>query len=208
MSRRQVKNFIQLNIGLILLALVGVLAFEPARVTPGGVYSISMLLFELFGGGADASYHIARLSFILNIPLIAYSYVRFGRGYLEKAIYAVFAFNAFTSIIPSIINYYGLEGYRTEDPIVAAVVGGILMGICVGMAITAGGNTGGTDIVAQIINDIFPLISVGTALIIINALIILGSLSIFGASRALMSVLSIFLVGISLDGYIYLFGKK
>jgi len=88
-----------LNVALATLAIIGIVGFEPAKIVPGGVYGISLILVKkLFGNNVDSSYYTGRFSFFFNIPLISYGYVKFGKEYLKKTAYAALGFPIMTMV--------------------------------------------------------------------------------------------------------------
>lgn len=197
-NKREIRNFLILNFGLILLALTSVFLFTPSRLTPGGLYSVSLIIFNLLGLEQRASTSIGIIAFLLNIPLLAYMWKKFGRETFLKNTYGALFFPIFIIIIDKVIQFFGLNIVQ-PNVYLTAILGGILQGVSIGIAIGAKGSTGGTDIIALIINGFLPFISIGRAIILINTLILLSALFIFGLLKAILSLIAIFLTGYFVD---------
>jgi len=128
---------------------------------------VSSLLFYAFHFRVGLSY------LIMNSLLILLGIKALGRSFGVKTIYATVVLSLFLSL---------LEGVVTE-PIVdenfmSAVVGGILAGVGVGLAISQGGSTGGTDIIAMMIHK-HRNISPGRILLYLDIIIISSSYLVF-----------------------------
>lgn len=206
-NKKTIINFLMLNFGLILLALTSVILFTPTNLTPGGLYSVSLIIFNLLGLVQRASTSVGIIAFLLNIPLLAYMWKKFGRESFLKNSYGALFFPIWIIIVDNIIQFLGFN-ISQPNIYLTSILGGILQGAAIGIAIGAKGSTGGTDIIALIINNFLPFISVGRAIILINILIILSSFFIFGTLKALLSILSIFLTGYFVDLILKYFFKK
>lgn len=156
-----------ITFGLFVNALAWTVFLIPAEITGGGITGVSSLLFYAFDFRVGLSY------LIMNSLLILLGIKSLGRSFGVKTIYATVVLSLFLSF---------LEGVITE-PIVdenfmSAVVGGILAGVGVGLAISQGGSTGGTDIIAMMVNK-HRNISPGRILLYLDIIIISSSYLVF-----------------------------
>jgi len=156
-----------ITFGLFVNALGWTVFLIPAEITGGGITGVSSLLFYAFHFRVGLSY------LIMNSLLILVGIKSLGRSFGVKTIYATLVLSLFLSL---------LEGVVTE-PIVdenfmSAVVGGILAGVGVGLAISQGGSTGGTDIIAMMVNK-HRNISPGRILLYLDIIIISSSYLVF-----------------------------
>lgn len=88
----------------------------------------------------------------------------------------------------------------TEDLIIAAIFGGILYGVGIGISFAAGGSTGGTDIIGRIIQKKVSFIPIGKMLLLIDGIIILVSLVVFkNIELTLYGIISLFISSYSID---------
>jgi uncharacterized membrane-anchored protein YitT (DUF2179 family) len=156
-----------ITIGLFINALGWTVFLIPAEITGGGMTGVSSLLFYAFKFKVGLSY------LLMNGVLLLLGIKVLGKSFGIKTVYATLILSLFLSL---------LEGIVTE-PIVdenfmSAVIGGIMAGAGVGLAISQGGSTGGTDIIALMINK-NRNISPGKILLYLDIIIITSSYFIF-----------------------------
>ncbi|MGM0496568.1 MAG: YitT family protein [Bacteroidota bacterium] len=161
------KSYAIITFGLFINAIGWTVFLIPAKITGGGLTGASSLLFYAF------EFHVGATYLIINGLLIIASIRFLGKSFGLKTIFATVVLSLFLSL---------LEGIVTE-PIVdehfmSAVVGGILAGAGVGLAISQGGSTGGTDIIAMMINK-HKNISPGKILLYLDIIIISSSFFVF-----------------------------
>jgi len=156
-----------ITFGLFVNALGWTVFLIPAEITGGGMTGVSSLFFYAFDFRVGLSY------LVMNTLLILLGLKILGRSFGIKTVYATLVLSFFLSL---------LEGIVTE-PIVdehfmSAVVGGILAGVGVGLAISQGGSTGGTDIIAMMVNK-NRNISPGRIILYLDIIIISSSYLVF-----------------------------
>ena len=161
------KSYAIITFGLFINAIGWTVFLIPAKITGGGLTGVSSLLFYAF------EFHVGATYLLMNGLLIILSIRFLGKSFGLKTIFATAVLSLFLSL---------LEGIVTE-PIVdehfmSAVVGGILAGAGVGLAISQGGSTGGTDIIAMMINK-HKNISPGKILLYLDIIIISSSFFVF-----------------------------
>lgn len=195
---RQIRIFILLNLFIISVAFAALIFIIPSKITSGGFMSLALLIHHFLGFSYRAGFNVGLLSFLLNIPLLIYSYIYFGKDYFYKSCYGTLALPFFVSIIDKILDISNIHLVEI-NPYLSTVIGSIMYGIGIGGVLVLGGSTGGTDIVAKIVNRYFKKVSIGRAIIISNSIILALSLSIFGLKRALLSAFVIFMNGNIID---------
>jgi uncharacterized membrane-anchored protein YitT (DUF2179 family) len=151
-----------------LLTAVAWTAFLiPAKITGGGITGVSTLIFYASGFPLGISY------LIINSILILFAIKILGRDFGVKTVFSVIVMSALFSV---------LQQYITKpivnDTFLSTVLGGILGGAGIGIVFSQGGSTGGTDIVAMIINK-YRNISPGRIILYIDVFIIASSYLIF-----------------------------
>lgn len=182
-SFNEVKNAV---ITLILLAIGSSLAavsleefLVPNTILDGGITGISMIVNKLTGVS------LSIFVIIFNIPFLAVGYKQLGKRFLVKASYSMVIFSimlkAFHNIQPI-----------TQDELLATVFGGVLLGVGVGMVLRSGGCLDGTETVAILISK-KTTFSVGQVVFLINVVIYTAAAFLFGADRAMYSLLTYFI---------------
>ena len=134
---------------------------------------------------------------IVNVVLFAVAFMVIGGNFGGKTIYASLGLSVIMWIIEEYFSPYAI----TQDLIIATIFGTIISAF--GMAIVFNNNssTGGTDILAKILNKFFHL-NIGTSLLIVDILITFGAAVTFGLDIGFYSMLSVIILGIAVDNFI------
>ena len=122
---------------------------------------------------------------VLNIPIFLYSYIRFGKKYIGKTGFATILLSVWLYLIP-VIDMSG------DDYMLAALFGGAFTGIGMALVLKAGATTGGTDMVAAIIQSHMRHYTVVQVMQVLDAAIVILGLYVFGLRPTLYAVVSIF----------------
>lgn len=163
-----IKEYITIVIGLSLYALAWTGFLLPHQITTGGVTGIGALLFFAKGIPVAATY------LIINLFLLIISIKIIGWKFCLRTMFGVGTLTLMLSVAQSIIK----KPLLVEEPFMACVVGGVLAGIGIGIVFTANGSTGGTDIIAMVVNK-YRNITIGRAMMYCDLLIISSSWFIF-----------------------------
>lgn len=177
---REVARMAGVLAGTTILAFSLVLFLIPNKIAPGGVSGLATVIFHL----TNVSVGLVMLA--INIPLFLIGIRRLGFNFGLRTIVAT----VFLSIVVDILQRY--LSPVTHDPLLAALYGGIIMGIGLGLAINNGGTTGGTDLAAVLLHKYLKL-SVGTTLLIIDAIVIAVAGLFFNLELAMYSALTLFI---------------
>jgi len=156
----------------------------PNHLLDGGVTGISILSAYLSG----IPFGVFLL--VLNIPFVIVGYRKFGKDFALYSSIGIVALAALTFVhIP--------HGF-TDEPILAAVFGGIFVGIGSGLVIRYGGIIDGSDTIAVLIDRV-TVFSVGEAIMVINGIIITIAGFVFGWESALYSLIAYFVAHKAID---------
>lgn len=137
----EVKSYVTILLGDLLYAIGLITFIIPARITGGGVSGICSTLYYAMKLPIGITY------FIINIGLVILAVKVLGAKFGIKTIVGMTALSLFLTIgqqlhIPAVV----------DDNFLSAVIGGILCGLGLGIILSTGGSSGGTDIIAMIIN--------------------------------------------------------
>jgi uncharacterized membrane-anchored protein YitT (DUF2179 family) len=163
-----IKEYVTILLGLALYALGWTGFLLPHQITTGGITGLAALIF--FANGLP----VAVTYFSINIVLLIISIRMFGWKFSLRTIIGVLVLTLFLSVAQKYIQKPLLVG----EPFMACVIGGLLAGAGVGMVLTANGSTGGTDIIALIINK-YRNITPGRAMLYSDLVIISSSYFLF-----------------------------
>ena len=172
---------------------VAVLTFlSPNEISPGGVTGIAILLNYLF------SLPVGLMVFVINIPILIIGFFKFGKVFILKTAVA-------TACVSVIIDFFELFIPTLKiDLILASVFGGSLMGLGISIIMLRGSTTGGVDVVAKLINERFPYLSVGKIMLLIDAVIIALSAVVYkNAQSALYSIVTLYASSKIMDLMLY-----
>ncbi len=160
-KRKNIMDYVKILFGSFIMACALMFFLIPNKVSAGGVSGISTILYHFYDWPAG----ITMLA--MNIPLFIIGVKIFGRKFGLKTLWGIIWISVFSDLINVIFKLPP----ATHDPMLAAVYGGLLLGIGLGILMKGRGTTGGSDIVARIINKYFHF-SLGTSFILIDTVII------------------------------------
>lgn len=169
---------------------------NPNQLAPGGVSGIAIVLKEIFpflpGIGA--------LILIFNIPILLLGVWKFGVKFTISTIYTVVFSSIVIDLIPSITGVKAI----TMDPMLAAVIGGALHGIAIGILFRLETTTGGTDVIIKIIRQKKPHLKTGQLYIILDLVILAASAVAFrNIEVALYAGITIYITSAVMDKALY-----
>lgn len=162
---REIKDYLVIALGMILYGIGWTVFLLPNDITTGGVPGIASIIYFATGFPVQYSY------FAVNFFLLLLSLKVLGLKFSLKTIFAVFTLTFFLSVIQKITNNLAL---LHDQPFMACILGASFCGGGIGIAFTANGSTGGTDIIAAVINK-YRDISLGRVILICDMIIISSS---------------------------------
>lgn len=174
-----IKNYILILIGSILMAVGLEIFLIPNNIIDGGIVGISIIISHLTG------LPLGLFTFILNIPFLILGYKQIGKTFAFSTLIAFTSLSIWVSFLHPV-------PVLTSDPLLAAVFGGIVLGIGVGLTIRYGGSVDGTEIVA-IILDKKTSFSIGEIVMFFNIFILGSAGLVFGWDKAMYSLMAYFI---------------
>ncbi len=187
---RELKDYLMIAIGLIFYGIGWTVFLLPNDITSGGVPGISSIVYWATGIPVQYTY------FVINAVLLALALRILGFKFCIKTIFAVFTLTFFLSIIQKLAEGTHL---LADQPFMACVLGATLCGIGIGIAFTCNGSTGGTDIIAAIINK-YRDITLGRVIMMCDLIIISSSyLVLQDWEKVLYGFVTLFVCSFMLD---------
>ena len=193
------KNVLKL-LGKYLVITVGALVFAmafefflfPNNIVSGGVTGIAMIV------NAFTGWPVGVLIMVMNIPLFVVSWKHFGLDLLVGSLAGV----ALSSIFMDTLALSDIVA--TTDPMLAAVIGGVIKGAGLGAIYYVGATTGGVDIVAKLLRQKNPQFNFGTLILILDTAIIVAYAAVLGKyESAMYSLIAMFVVTKVIDLVLY-----
>lgn len=185
--KQAIRSYGMITVGTFLMALGTRLIYEPLSMVTGGFSGVGIILHSLFG------IPVWVVTLVLNIPLFILARKNHGREFLIKSLYAILSFSAALAFIP-------LYSVTEQDFLMAALLGGALHGIGLGLVFSAGSSTGGTDLLSTLMHPLFPVMRVANILGIVDGIIVAAGMLIFGIKTALYSIVAVFVTSKIMDG--------
>ncbi|MBP0724522.1 YitT family protein [Bacillus sp. RG28] len=159
--------------------------FIPTDIIDGGIVGISLILSHL------TSVELGIFLFVLNLPFVLVGYKQIGKTFAFSTLLGISLMSVFTSLFSNIKPV-------TTDPLLAAIFGGMGVGIGVGLVIRYGGSLDGTEIIAILLNKKTPF-SVGEVVMTFNVFILGSAGFVFGWDKAMYSLIAYYIAFKTID---------
>jgi len=190
-----IKEYTLIALGLLIYSLGWVVFLIPNGLVGGGVTGVSAIIFYMSGFPVSYSY------LIINSVLLVLAIKILGKGFGIKTIYAVAVASFFLKFLPGVIPPELIEDIAIGNgKLLSAIIGGACAGAGIALTFTQGGSSGGTDIIALIINK-YRNISPGRLILMMDIIIIASSLLIPTdgslGSRVAVVIYGYVLIGVS-----------
>ena len=169
-----VKEWLMVTLGILIYVTGWSVFLIPNNLIGGGVSGISSMIQYATGGAIQMGYSYL----VINAVLILLAVAILGMGFGAKTIYAIllasFSLRFLPGIIPTeIINTLAIQNGK----LMSVIMGGMTAGLGIGMSISNGGSTGGTDIIALIYTK-YHNVSPGKVILFLDFIIITASLAV------------------------------
>lgn len=199
---RKIEEYSYIILGSALTGFAVAGFFNPGKIASGGVSGIATMFFHTLGVDPGT------MIFVLSVPLFIAGIFIFGKTYGLKSLIGTVLLSAFTTLFMKILGPYGFLDYSDSlSELLSSIFGGVVAGMGLGFVMKANANTGGTDIIAQIIHKYTP-ISLGTCLTMVDGTVILASAFVFGIQNALYAIISVYVTGIAIDKVVLSMGSN
>jgi uncharacterized membrane-anchored protein YitT (DUF2179 family) len=182
---RWVQRLAFMAIGAGLAAVALEIFLVPNHIIDGGITGISIMLSDWTG------WRLGIFLFALNLPFFFVGYQQIGRSFALSTLFSITLLSAFASLLVPVPGI-------TEDPLLASVFGGILLGIGVGLILRNGGSSDGLDVVAILINKRVPW-SIGQIILFFNIFILGSAGFVYGWDHAMYSLIAYYIAFKAID---------
>lgn len=195
-EKQNVKEFLVDS----LFTIVGTFIFAsaiyfftaPNQIAPGGMSGISTVVNYI------TKMPIGTIYILINIPLVIVGLIYLGKWFMVKTFISIVSFTFFSNYVLVKLPVY------SDDMIVAALFGGVCMGIGMGLVLSRGGSTGGMDIINKIIAKKVPHLKLGQITFCTDIVIILISGAVFkSVPTMLYAIITIYVSMMALDKVLY-----
>ncbi|WML46927.1 YitT family protein [Neobacillus sp. PS3-34] len=178
-------EYVFVLIGSAIIALAFNVFLLPNKIASGGVSGISTILHSTLG------WEPAYVQWAFNIPLFIAGVIFLGKQFGVKTLVG-------TIFLPAVVFLTnGVEPW-THNSLLAALFGGIGVGLGLGIVFRGRASTGGTDLAAQIINK-YTGFTLGTCVVLIDGLIVLTAAMVFDIERGLYALIALYVTSKTID---------
>lgn len=177
-------SLIFVGTGLMAFAISSI--YDPAGLVTGGFSGLAIIVKALTEDLVEGGAALGLTTLLLNIPVFALAIRQRGLRYMVKTLAATLALSAWLYVLPIFPLAYG-------DRILTALFGGVIMGAGLGLVFLAQATTGGTDMIASLVQRRLPHYSIPDIMQALDALIVIGGAFLFGAHTAMYAVIAIYL---------------
>ena len=197
MKRESIKEFALITIGIFLVAISVVYFFEPNNIAAGGITGLAIVINHYI-----PFISIGPLVLMMDAILFIVALIVLGAKFGAKTIYSSFLLSTSMWIMQTFIPIN-----ITNDLILATIFGTLISAVGMAIVFNANASTGGTDIIAKILNKYFH-IEIGKSLLIVDFLVTLLGAVTFGINIGLYGLLAVIINGVVIDNIIAGFKTK
>ena len=190
------KNYTLLTVGAFIYAFGIAVFLDPNHLAPGGVSGISIILNSFIPIGTGI------WIFVINIPLMILGLIVFKFSFLMGTLYATAFSSAIIEVIARVFSH--LIPDMHDHLVIAAVAGGALVALGIGLVFRGGGSTGGFDIVVKLLRRKFRHMKTGVLYLALDMTVItLSAIAFHDILVALYAVVTVFTNSTVLDMVLY-----
>lgn len=160
-NKEIIKDYLWITLSSILTAMAVNFFFKEHNLAPGGITGASII------GSNFTGIPVEVMSLSISIPLLIMGILFLGKSFGIKTLYIKLMSPLFLKLIPEI--------HVTDNLLIAGIIGGLLVGSAIGIAIVRNCATGGTDLAAMLINKIVRFVKLPVILFILDGTIVVGS---------------------------------
>ena len=181
MKKTQVKNYVFAFLGIILTAFGYSMFYLPPKIVSGGVTGLSTIIYHALAISPGLSYAV------INLILLLISFRVLGKRFIINTLLGAGLMSVFTEIFSHLPHI-------TDDVVLCSIFGAVFYGFGVGLALVYGFSTGGTDILARLIQHYYPHAAIGTLLLFVDGVVILLGVIVIGEiNLSLYGIISLFI---------------
>lgn len=165
-AAKKVKNCVILTAAALIYAVAISLFLDPNDIAPGGVTGIAILVNRF------VQIPTGTINLLINVPIVALGLWKFGWRFICSTMYALFMITVFMNLLSPF-------GAVTGDLLIAAVLGGALIGVALAFVFKSGATTGGADIIIKVLRIRWKHIKTNVLFLIFDSMVIIASWIVF-----------------------------
>ena len=168
MKKETFQSYAVISLGCVIYALAFDWFYAPNDLTCGGLTGVSQIINHFF-----RVLPIGVMLIVMNAPLFLLGFRRFGFGFLMRSLYAMALSSVLVDVLASLYTFHPM------NELLAALYGGVLLGVGCGFIMREEANTGGTELAAWLLKRRVPQLSIGNVLMWLDLAVIVGHAAAF-----------------------------
>ena len=185
---------LKIAFGCSLYGVAFNLFLEPSGTNAGGMSGLAMVVVHVTGFST-----VGTLTAVVNLPLLLIGGLRVNRKFMIGSVIG-------TAAISLTIDLFAILPPVQVDPLMAAIYGGVLGGAGLGMVLSAGGSTGGSDIVVRLLKKRYQNVPIGIITMCFDLVVVALTGIVFrDITKSLYSGITVFVCGRVVDAVVYSF---
>ena len=194
-SKHILKSYLYIIIGTAIMAVAITSIYDHMQMVTGGFSGLAIIIKDMTEDFLPGGIPLWLTNTLLNVPLFFFGVKIKGWDFARKSIFGAMMLSLWLLVIPKL-------PIIPDDMLLAALFGGVIMGIGIGFIFIGQGTTGGTDMVAALIQHKLPHYSIAQILQIVDGLIVICGVFVFGLQKALYAVIAIYVTTKVTDGFL------
>lgn len=204
--KRRLAPYVVIFLGCALITFGMNLFLIPYKLAPGGVSGLATVLHYVSGG----VFPVGLLMLAMNIPLFLLGWKSKGRGFMLRSLFGTIVLSLQIDLTAPFTNRLMNEWFiqldvtmATPDLLLNALAGGLIMGIGLAFVLREDATTGGTDMAAAILRRFIPHLSIGTFLMVLDAMVVLFATFAFHSIKlGLYASVSLYVASKTIDAFL------
>ncbi|NLO93081.1 MAG: YitT family protein [Clostridiaceae bacterium] len=200
------KSYLLISLGCLLVAISMNVFLIPYKLAPGGVSGLSTVLFHLFGGTIP----VGTIMIALNIPLFLIGYRSKGRQFVVRSVFGSLMLSVLIDVTAPFLRWlvsdyfvYFDNTMAEPDLLLYSLIGGAIMGFGLAIVLKEDATTGGTDLMASVLNNKIPKFSVGQHLLFMDlCVVIFATIAFRSVKLGLYTTLCLYISSKTIDAYL------
>ncbi|MCF0210252.1 MAG: YitT family protein [Bacteroidales bacterium] len=170
------RRYILIALGIMMYAVAWIIFLIPNHIVGGGVVGLSSVVYIITGFPTGVT------NFIINAILFCLGFYFLGKQFAISNIYGIIVTSIIFVLLQEVLkiqDWPAVVELGKLEPFVCALIAGVMSGIGIGIVFANGGNSGGSDVLALIFNKFYN-VSLGSVIMVVDAMVILSSILIPG----------------------------
>lgn len=185
-KRSKAWDYVMLIIGTALIAVSIQCIYDPIGMVTGGFTGLAIIIKEISKVFIDGGISLGIANICLNVPFFIFAWLIKGKRFIWRTIVGTVLLSVWMDILPAIDMAQG-------DYTLAAIFGGVIGGAGMGLVLLAKATTGGTEMVAVLIQHYMRHYSVVQIMQVLDGLIVLAGMYMFGVHVTMYAIVAIFI---------------